>query len=427
MNRRSPFDYFTAQFGPACVSPTNGRPAFTGRCAVAIPVKDEADRLPRCLGALAAQRDKLGRPLAPESFCVFIFANNCNDRSAEIARSWGSRLSLPVCVVEASLPPEEAHAGNARRTAMDIAEIWLRNRSAGDGAILTTDADSQVPPDWIANNLIAIDEGADAVLGCIVLDEEGDLLPGPLHRRGYLEGLYETLLTELSAMLDPIECNPWPHHATISGASLALTVAAYRRVGGLPCVPLGEDKALVAKLSRHDARIRFEPGIQVVTSGRVDGRAPGGVADTLRLRSIEPEAFCDAALEPFHIAMKRARSRSQLRFLRRHGELSDTGKWSEILRVSREDARRVVQAKTFGRAWSIAEAGSSLLRRRLLLTPADLPGQIAVARRALARLRKCELSAREHVDSKRLVAIPSNDLGSGVQEFDEEFGGLVAA
>ena len=60
---------------------------------------------------------------------------------------------------------------------MDLAETWLLERSQHDGVILTTDADSRVSPDWIANNVAAIDAGADAVLGRIVLDEEGELCP----------------------------------------------------------------------------------------------------------------------------------------------------------------------------------------------------------------------------------------------------------
>ena len=48
------------------------------------------------------------------------------------------------------LPPAAAHAGNARGTAMDIAEAWLAERGETHGVILTTDADSQVAPNWIA-------------------------------------------------------------------------------------------------------------------------------------------------------------------------------------------------------------------------------------------------------------------------------------
>src|SRR6202012_2559711 len=107
--------------------------------------------------------------------------------------------------------------------------------------------------------------------------------------------------------------NPWPHHATISGATLGVSREAYCRVGGLPRVALGEDKALIALLSRQDARIRYSPTIHVITSGRTYGRAPGGVADTLAIRSKEPEAFCDEALEPFRTAFARAGWRRRLR------------------------------------------------------------------------------------------------------------------
>ena len=43
--------------------------------------------------------------------------------------------------------------------------------------ILTTDADSQVAPNWIAENLAAFEAGAEAVLGRIDLDEEGSYCP----------------------------------------------------------------------------------------------------------------------------------------------------------------------------------------------------------------------------------------------------------
>jgi hypothetical protein len=105
---------------------------------------------------------------------------------------------------------------------MDIAEAWLMEGGEKYGVILTTDADSQVAPNWIAQNLTAFEAGAEAVLGRIDLDSEGEFLPDALHRRGQLEDTYEGLLTELSWLLDRLEHNPWPHHATISGASLGV-------------------------------------------------------------------------------------------------------------------------------------------------------------------------------------------------------------
>jgi glycosyl transferase family 2 len=359
------------------------RPGFV----VAIPVRNEEKRLPACLHALARQRDRSGRSISPTKVRVVLFANNCTDRSASLARNLGGVLSLDVRVVEARLPPAIAHAGSARRAAMDLAEAWLVEAGESDGVILATDADSQVAPDWIAENLAAFAAGAEAVLGRINLDEEGDQLPQALHRRGALEDTYEKLLTELSWLLDPLEHDPWPHHATISGASLGVTRAAYCCVGRLPRVPLGEDKALVGLLSRHDVRIRHCPTAHVITSGRTDGRAPGGVADTLAIRSKELDAFCDEALEPFRTAFARATWRACLRRRHRTGRLALDRDWAEKLEIAPRDVDDLIQEPAFGAIWAAIELRSPRFARRLL-RPAELPEQISIARRWLAHLRE---------------------------------------
>ena len=403
---------------------SSGVTPLSAPVAVAIPAKDEADRLPGCLAALARQRDRSGRALGRDAFSVVLYANNCRDDSASLARSLGERLGLRLSVVEACLPPADANAGHARRAAMDHAEFSLAG-TARNGVILTTDADSRVPPLWVSDNLAAIHAGADAVLGRVDLDEEGALLPDALHRRGKLENEYETLLTELSARLDPVDFNPWPHHATISGASLAVTRASYLRAGRMPRVPLGEDKAFVAELFRCDARIRYSPDIVVTTSGRLKGRAPGGVADTLRLRCADLQSTCDEALEPFRIAMKRAKWRGCIRHLFATGRLARNLEWAELLGVSAPDARRAHQAKTFGAAWSAIEAASPLLGRRFL-TPAELPGQIAGARRALKRIRKGVLTASENVEPEVRISIAASEDHRLAHGPNERIDGLVA-
>ena len=213
-------------------------------------------------------------------------------------------------------------------------------------------------------------------------------MPDALHRRGQLEDTYEGLLTELSWLLDPLEHNPWPHHSTISGASLGVTRAAYCRVGRLPRVPLGEDKALIGLLSREDARIRYCPATHVITSGRTAGRAPGGVADTLAARSREPEAFCDDALEPFHPAFARASWRGRLRRLHGAGRLALDQEWASELGISGHDVDDIFKGTAFGAAWSVIEDRSPLFARRSL-RPAELPEQITIARRSLSILRRC--------------------------------------
>ena len=370
---------------PRCCQGLNSltRPGFV----VAIPVKDEEERLSACLRALARQRDRLGQPIPPTLIRVVLFANNCADRSASLARKLGLGLSLDVCVVEARLPPATANAGAARRAAMDLAEAWLMEAGERDGVILTTDADSRVAPNWIAENLAAFEAGAEAVLGRIDLDEEGAYLPQALHRRGELEDTYERLLTELSWLLDPLQHNPWPHHATISGASLGVTRAAYCRVGRLPRVSLGEDKALIALLLRQDARIRYCSTAHVITSGRTHGRAPGGVADTLAIRSREPDAFCDDFLEPFRVAFARAAWRGRLRRLHGAGRLALDQDWAIKLGISAQVVNDVLQEPGFGAAWSIIEDRSPLFVRHVL-RPAELPEQISIARRCLQPARR---------------------------------------
>jgi hypothetical protein len=263
------------------------------------------------------------------------------------------------------------------------------------------------------------------VLGQIRLDEDGDLLPEALHRRGQLESEYEALLTELNAHVDPLPYDRWPRHATISGASIAITRKIYEEVGGLPRVPLGEDKALVAALMRIDARIRHAPEVSVTTSGRCYGRAPGGVADTLRLRSNDPDALCDEALEPFRVALRRAKWRRRLRQLWSLGDLMGDGAWMQALQISDGCALQAGGASTFGAAWSKIELNSPRLSRRPLL-PAELPGQILLARRALDRLRGVGLSPCQEVQAEPAMSLGPLDRAGSIRGGDEEIGCLIA-
>lgn len=356
------------------------------RAVVAIPARNEARHLPACLEALADQRTPAGTPVPPSLFEAIVFANDCSDGTAEAARALAPTLPFRLAVVEGSLAAHAAHAGEARRVAMDLALARLEAMAAPGSAILTTDADSRTPPNWIERNLAAIDAGADAVLGRLALDEDSRSLPEALHRRGALESEYEALLTEVFATLDPVRHNPWPHHATISGASVAVTADAYRRIGGLPRVAVGEDKALVAELLRRDARLRFDNAIEVVTSARLDGRAAGGVADTLRLRARAPDALCDEALEPYRAAEMRARWRGRMRTLWADRAGASVRAAAERLAIPASAAERMAHEDAFGAAWAIAEQTSPFLLRRRL-RPSDLPREIAAARQGLSCLR----------------------------------------
>ena len=193
---------------------------------------------------------------------------------------------------------------------MDHAAGLLEAARTRHRVVLTTDADGRACPGWLDANLAALRHGAELVAGVAVADPlDLHLVSGELMRRGALEQRYEDLLAEIEARLDPDRHDPWPNHRAASGASLAVTLDAYRRVGGMPAVPHGEDRAFAAALRAVGARIRHSLDARVLVSLRIQGRAVGGMADAIRERLLMPEAPCDTMLLPVddHVRQVRAR------------------------------------------------------------------------------------------------------------------------
>jgi hypothetical protein len=265
-----------------------------------------------------------GKRLDGAAFGVVLLLNNCRDATAEIARNLSRRVPYQLRVLSIELPAQQAHAGGARRFAMDAAADWVLEAKRADGYLLTTDADTRVAPDWIVRQHAAFARGADVVAGMVYDDPvEFRRLPTKLRRRGRLEARYTWLLTEIEARLDPDPDDPWPRHTMAPGASLGVRHSWYRRVGGVPMLACGEDRELVLRLAAAGARVRHCLQTRVVTSCRLEGRAPGGMADTMRQRIAEPESFCDAVLEPALDAMRRYFWRGLLRSWHREGRLAD--------------------------------------------------------------------------------------------------------
>ena len=108
-----------------------------GHSVVCIPARSEARRLPALFAALDQQRH-LTRPLR-----VVLLLNNCGDRSLEVAEQAASKASrCEVWILERDFSPGLAHAGSARRAAMEAGAAWLEADGAIDGVLLTTDADA---------------------------------------------------------------------------------------------------------------------------------------------------------------------------------------------------------------------------------------------------------------------------------------------
>jgi hypothetical protein len=337
---------------------------------VAIPAWNEADRIAACLGALANQLRPLGGGV--------LLANNCDDRTECVARSVAA--PFPLEIVSVALPPGEANAGTARRLAMQHAAAL----AGPHGVVLTTDADAVVPPDWVARNLDALAAGADVVCGRARIDPvEARQIADHLHADDALECRYAELLDAIVAALCPDPADPWPRHTEASGASLAVTAAALHRVGGVPRVPSGEDRALVAALARIDARIRHDPAIAVVVSGRLQGRAAGGMADAMQRRMLQQDEFTDDLLEPAVDALRRADFRRRVR-----AAWTDRHAGPDLavdLQLDPATLQAALGQPFQGAAWARIEQYSPVMRRRRVRF-SELPRQIAYATDLLASL-----------------------------------------
>jgi len=243
------------------------------RLAIAVPARNEAERIETCLGRLV----DLTRDARIAEACVVVLANNCDDDTEGRAAAMARRHPGRIVVAAAALPPERANAGWARRLAMDAAAARL---AAPGDVLMSTDADTLPAADWLVRTLDHIDEGWDAVAGQARLDPaELRRLPDSHRLRFAQVRRYQASLDRLKAAQDPSE--PWPRHFYEGGASIALTLGAYRRIGGAPTPPVGEDKALFDRVRLFGGRVRHPTDVCVVTSARLVGRAPGGASDTL--------------------------------------------------------------------------------------------------------------------------------------------------
>ncbi|MET3653265.1 glycosyltransferase family A protein [Dyella japonica] len=347
------------------------------RCVVAIPARNEAHRIGRCLDGLARQQTWL-------PFGVLVLVNDSTDDTFVEVVSRGRRRGCgPLMAVEAALPAGRCDAGAARCVAMHLAGRELR----GEGAVFTTDADSVPPPHWIARYSALIDAGYDAVAGLArLLPADMEDIPRSLLHRRMCEDRYEICLDAIESWLDPVDHNPWPRHYQASGANLALSLAAMRRVSSMAWPACGEDKALVRALEASDCRVRHDTAQPVLTSGRLFGRARGGMADTMRKRILEPDSPCDERLETVERAYFRARTRRLLRELHagpRHAEHLHA--CSARLRLTLRMLGDALDAGGFGAAWRVIESASPRLARQPIL-PSQLLAQCARGEALLARM-----------------------------------------
>ena len=129
--------------------------ASTKRLAVLVPAHDEEELIERCVASLQSQ------DYPRDLFRIVVIADNCTDRTAELARRAGAEVLIRCA-------PEARGKGQALRWAMD----HVLARPDAPDAVVIVDADSVADRGLLAGLASHLDQGADVVQGeYLVLDE----------------------------------------------------------------------------------------------------------------------------------------------------------------------------------------------------------------------------------------------------------------
>lgn len=226
------------------------------RVGVVVPARDEEQLLPRCLDALevaiARLTDERRLPVS-----TVLVLDRCADATQAVAaaRPWVTTVSV-----------DAGRVGVAR--AAGCAAVMLDHGGERPDALwlASTDADSQVPADWLTRQIELADGGAEVVLGTVTVDDWSDH-PAAVAR-------------QWQSSYDASDGHPHVH-----GANVGCRADRYLEAGGFVALTCDEDVTLVtdlADLTDLAGRAIVSTGaIPVVTSARPKSRVNGGFATFL--------------------------------------------------------------------------------------------------------------------------------------------------
>jgi glycosyltransferase involved in cell wall biosynthesis len=231
--------------------------------AVVVPARDEEQLLPGCLAALAvAAADPALAGLAVE---VVVVADGCTDGTAAVAAA-----AEATVLTGAGRGVGAARDLGARATLRAAARSWV---PADRVWLACTDADSEVPADWLAVQRTAATSGVDALVGLVAVADWTAFPPGA-------EAAFDAGYQAWRAGGADAD------HPHVHGANLGVRGSSYLAAGGFPAWTVGEDHGLVDRLVAGGALVLRSPVSPVRTSSRRVARARDGFgADLDRLAS----------------------------------------------------------------------------------------------------------------------------------------------
>jgi cellulose synthase/poly-beta-1,6-N-acetylglucosamine synthase-like glycosyltransferase len=233
---------------------------------IVVPAHNEEETIEACIESILASC----RHAKLEDFRVVVVADSCKDLTEMRARRvLGDAGEVLVCGAMS--------AGTARRMGVEAVLGSFRRRPPSQIWLANTDADTTVPLDWLATQLEFADSGLAGIAGIVRLPENGGA------------DVHEAFCKAYRVSADGT-------HAHVHGANLSVRADAYLDAGGWSHRSLAEDHCLWQRLRARRWRVCSPVSSVVVTSARLEGRAPGGFADTLRanVESLVAMAGADA-------------------------------------------------------------------------------------------------------------------------------------
>lgn len=220
--------------------------------AVVIPAHDEEALLGACLASVAAAIAQLSTTHPGVTCRAWVVLDACRDASAAVADAAGVR----------AIRIEQRNVGAARAAGLAAARTRFARIPPEGLWTAHTDADSDVPSHWLSHQVDLADDGADVVVGTVRPD---------------FRDLDAQRTAAWWARYSPGVANGHVH-----GANLGVRATVLDTVGGFAAVPEHEDVRLVEAARAAGARIVASDGAWVRTSGRLEGRTPGGYARYVR-------------------------------------------------------------------------------------------------------------------------------------------------
>jgi glycosyltransferase involved in cell wall biosynthesis len=216
---------------------------------IVIPARNEAGLIQRCLESVIRAVE-----LARVHCRIVVVDDRSTDGTAEIA--WRTLVGIPGASV---ISPGPANVGHARAlgAGLLLAEVDRRPRW-----IVSTDADSCVPTDWLLRLAAHIGPDVAAVAGIVAIERAHPL-------KDTFSSVYQQGITP-------------DGHSHVHGANLAVRADAYERVGGFAPLECGEDHDLWTRVRGAGFETLSDPHWVVTTSARLRSRTRMGFARDLR-------------------------------------------------------------------------------------------------------------------------------------------------